>query len=352
MTNWRRQVGFINDATAGGKDYDALTAGAVPDPDFFVPVDNANVNRNIAQLTRNQEVRGLRGSVAPLEFRADPRVSFECNAYSVLLKKLVQKWTGATDSRSGTPPAAVTHLLEPIQSGELHAMHLSVVRDDQWDKVAGAVLNELNLAFSLGDYAKVSGEFFGKYAKRQTGEPPTGDYADYERPYLLRDAAVFLQGSGTAKAGLTAISFALSNNISDAIEDRFAPKRNRVTTAYGSPSVNRKIWWPYRHKFLSHAGTGSFTLADPDADEDLKLELAHAEQLVFECELAALGTTPEATELLRVTAPVIVRTGGGPEQLTDEDSISATYEFGMFIDPSTDDDFKFEFVDASNTNIT
>jgi hypothetical protein len=353
MATWRRLFGWINDVTAGGKDYDALAAGAIPDPDFFVPVDNANVNQNVNQLTRNQEVRGLRGSVAPIEFRADPRVPFEGNAYALLVKKLVQKWTGATDSRSGTPPAAITHLFEPVQTGELPAVHLAIVRDDHYMKVAGAVLNELSLAFSMGDFAKVSGEFWGKYAKRESGSPPTADYSDYDRRgYLLRDAAVYLAGSGSSLAALSAISFALNNNHSDAIEDRFAQKKNRVVTDYGTPAVKRTVWWPYRHKFLSHAATGSFTLADAVADEDLKLELAHAEQLVFECELEDLGTTPAAKELLRVTAPVIVRTGGGPEQLTDEDSLSSTFEFGMYIDPATQDDFKIEFVDASNVAIT
>lgn len=355
MTNWRRLMGLADDAVAGGSEYDDLAGGAIPDAGFFVPVDNANVNRNVTQLTRNQEVRGFRGNVAPLEFRADPRLPFECTAYGLLTKKLVRLWTGDTDAPSGTPPAAITHPFEAIQSGELPAVHATVVRDDQYDKVAGCVLNELALAFTMDDFAKVSGELWGKYALRESSGtvPPAGDFSDYDRRgYLLRDAAVYLAGSATPLASLSAISFAFTNNISDSSADRFAPLRNRVTTSYGTPAVERTVWWPYRHKFLSHAITGSLTLSDPNPDEDLKLELAHAEELVFEVQLEDLDTTPAAIELLRITGPQMARTGGGPEQLTDEDSISASYDFGLYYDPETGDDVSVEFVDASSAQIS
>lgn len=351
MTTWRRLIGFVDDAVAGGSAYDDLVAGAIPAPTKFIPATTANVNDGTDFLDRANEVRGYRGSPPPVEFRANPGVPFTANAYPFLVKKLIRLWTGATDVRTGVPPAAITHKFQPIQSGELPAIHMAVVRDEQYDAVAGCTAEQITLDFPLAEFATIEAELRGKYRKREAGNPPAATYAEYpRRGYLLRDAHVLLGGSPTAIPGLRGIRFVLSNSMVEPPD--YEPKRNRVVTTYGGKK--RTVWWPARHKFMAHSLTGQLLFSTPQPDEDFKRELAHAEQLVFECEFEDISpaTTPPAKEMLRVSGPQMVRTGGGPEALTDQDEITSSYDFGLYIDEATGADATFEFVDGSNVNIT
>jgi hypothetical protein len=352
MTTWRRLLGYVDDATAGGKSYDDLAAGAIPDANKFVAVTEADVDMGDNRLERNTEIRGYRGSPPPIEFQANPKVSFTSIAYPHLTKKLVRLWTGGTDARTGTPPAAITHLLEAIQSGDLPAVHLGVVRDEKYDKVAGCTLNQLTLDFPLADHATLAASFNGKYMIPNVGTaPPAAAYTEYpRRGYLLRDAKVYLDGSITQIPALAGIRFVLDNRMADPPD--FFPGENVVVTTYDG--VKRRIWWPERHKFMSHAITGQIMFSEPKPDEDLKRELAHAESIVLECSFEDIDppTTPPAVEMLRVTGSQMVRTGGGAEGLQKEAAINSSYDFGLFVDEATGDDAKFEFTDGSNTNIT
>lgn len=349
MTTWRRLIGYKDDAAAGGTPYDDLVAGAVPDADAFVPVTTANVTGDPTQLDRNNEVRGFRGNVPPVEFQARADVEFTANAYPSLVKKLVRLWTGGTDTMTGAAPAAITHQLKAIQSGDLPAIHMGVVRDEQYDKVAGLTCNQLTLDFPLAEWATVEAQLRGKYRARVATAPPAADYTGYpRRGYLLRDAQVLLAGSLTPVPNLRGVRLVLDNRM---VDPEFWPMRNRVVTAYGTPSVDRTVWWPHRNKFMSHMITGQIIFGAPSPDEDLKRELAHAEKFVLECEFEALGTTPAATEMLRITGQQMVRTGGGPEALVDEDEITSTYEFGLYVGAAGEDTM-FEFVDDSSTAIT
>lgn len=351
MSTFQRLIGYIDDATAGGKAYDDLTTGLIPDADKFLPVTTAQVDGQENPLERASEVRGVRGAVAPIEFQANPIASHESIAYPSIVKKLVRLWTGGTDAKTGTPPAAITHKLEPILTGDLPAVHLNVVRDDQFDKVAGAVLNELAFAFPLSDHATVSASYRGKYRKRVTTTVPTAVWTGLpRRGYLLRDAAAFIDGSSTA---ITQLIRQFNLNLSNSLRDpEWHQKKNRVITPYGSPSVNRTVWWPERHKLGEKLITGQIQFGETEAGEDLKRELAHAQKFVFECEFDDLVTTPVVKEVLRITIWNQVYTGGGPEPLTRSDDITSSYDFGAFIDETSGLDVTFEFVDASNVAIT
>jgi hypothetical protein len=350
MTTWRRQIGYVDDSVAGGSAYDDLVAGAIPDAASFIPVRTANITGDPDPLERNAEVRGFRGDTPPNEFRSQANVTLTSEAYSALVKKLIRLWAGTTDVRSGAPPAAITHKFLPIQSGDLPAVHMGVVRDEQYDKVAGCTANSVTLDFPYLEAGTIEAELRGKYRSRVATAPPATSYAQYgRRGWYLRDAQVLLGGALTPLDNLRGVRVGFDNRFAD---PEYWPRRNRVVTSYGSPAVKRTVWWPQRQKFMSHAITGQLITGTPTPDIDLQRELAHAEQFVLEIELEDLGTTPAAKELIRITAQNKVITGGGPEALTDEDELTATYDFTLFVDPASGTDTKVEFVDASNVNIT
>lgn len=348
MTTWRRLLGLVDDAVAGGSSYDDLTLGAIPVADTFIPFMNANVTGGGVNLDRNQEGRGYRGSPPPIPHRASPVVDLQAIAYPSLVKKFARLWTGGTDSPVGTPPASILHALEAIQSGELPGVHVGVVRDEQYDKVAGCTCNTFALDLPLLELATVSTQLRGKYRVRSDDAPPAGDYSDYpDRGFLLRDAKVFIDGSPTDIPDLAGLSFNFDNQMADPAE--FRPGHNVVKTTHSGEK--KRLWWPDEHRFMGHQMTGSIQFSKPKPDQDLAMELAHAEQIVFECEFEDLGTTPAAVEIMRITGSKMVRTEGGAEQLTKQDKITSSYSFGLFIDEATGDDAVFEFVDASDDPI-
>jgi hypothetical protein len=75
------------------------------------------------------------------------------------------------------------------------------------------------------------------------------------------------------------------------------------------------------------------------------------QKFVFECTGGPLGTTPAATELLRITIHAGAHTGGGPEALTSREDLTARYEGGSFYDTTAGTDVDIEIVNATATAI-
>lgn len=352
-----RNFGLVADPTVGGTPYDDLTpdAGSIPDPDTFWPLTNFNVEKGGGPLERNNEMRGVRGNAAPLSFRRAPEVSLQGNLYPGLLKKLALMITGGTDVPTGTAPAAITHTLEPVGFGPsgLVAAHLALYRDGLYEKIAGCQLGSLTLTFPNDNDATFEGTLLGLYRSASGDDYPSipgFDDVDDDWVLVLRDAKVFLDGSASPVTGLRSFALTIDNQFRDPDFDAGQNVEEQVEN-----SVPHRIWWPSRRRLsTAQAVTGSVEFSDVRVAEDRRLDLQHAQKIVFECATGvALGTTPEANEMIRITLHKTVYTGGGVGEATREDDIQTQFDYGAFIDPANGNrDVTFEFVDADGEAIT
>jgi hypothetical protein len=131
--------------------------------------------------------------------------------------------------------------------------------------------------------------------------------------------------------GVTGFSFTFNNNLVDDSDARFAAGQSIDQLTDGN-GVVRRIWYPDQH-FLGGSQTvsGEINFATVQQAEDVKHDLAQAEQLVAEVEGRTLATTPVAKEMMRFTVKNAVRTGGGADALTKEGLQNSSYEYGGFI---------------------
>lgn len=361
MTQIRRQFGWVDDATVGGSNIDTLRGGPTPDPTVeptipdasqMWPVTNASVDKGIVLLERNDEVRGRRGNTPPLEFRQAPVVTVSGRLYHPIMKKLIALVTGGTPATTGTAPAALTRAYLPIGYGNigLPAVHLSVVRDDQYDKIAGCQLAELALNFPLDDDATFEATFVGLYRRAITATPPAVDFsylspagAASEFVYMLRDAQAFIDGSVSSIGGLRGYSLTFNNGLED---PDFWAMRNRLIKAATGTDRERLIWWPQRRKLGSaQTVTGQIMFSDVQAAEEAAHDLSRARQTVFEATGGSIATTPVARNMFRTTAYKTVYTGGGASALQRDGDVTTTYDFGVYVDESIGSDVKFELVE-------
>jgi hypothetical protein len=328
----------------------------IPDADDIWPVTAANVDRNVGQLDRNDEITGFRGNPVPEEFRKDPRVTISAYAYQRLIEYLFFYAMGGADTVTGVAPAAITHTGVPIGysgSGLLPALFAQIIRDDQIDKASGGWVNSVTVTFGLDGHGTVEAEIWCLYHKSSSGGSMpvlTRNVRDV-KTLKLRDLRAYFNGSPVIVPGVTSFSLTYNNNIVDDTEARFAAGQSidQTTDANG---VLRRVWYPNQH-FLggSQSISGSIGFSSPQVAEDVKNDLAQAEQLVVEVEGALMATTPAAKEMMRFTVFNAVRTGGGPDGLAKEGLQKASYDFGGFIG-ATGTDLKVESVNNSSTPIT
>jgi hypothetical protein len=344
-----QQATYYTDADGVGPFVDTGAAGTagtvptlntaritIPDADDLWPVTNANVDRNVTHLDRNEEITGFRGNPVPEEFRKDPRVTVTALAYPRLLEILLWYAMGAPDVVTGTAPAARTHLGKPIGyggSGVLPALFAQVIRDDQIDRVAGCYVNSVTVNFSLDGHATVEAELWGLYHKSENGgtAPVLTRHVRDVKTLKLRDLRAYFAGSPVIVPGVTGFSFTFNNNLVDDSDARFAAGQSIDQLTDGN-GVVRRIWYPDQH-FLGGSQTvsGEINFATVQQAEDVKHDLAQAEQLVAEVEGRTLATTPVAKEMMRFTVKNAVRTGGGADALTKEGLQNSSYEYGGFI---------------------
>lgn len=356
-----RYLGFVADATVGGTPRDNLTGApplaltgtpTIPDPDKWFPVTSvAAVDKGNEVIDRKNEMRNSRGNPPALAFRQAPSIEVEGKLYPYVLKKLTQLATGGVDAKTGTPPAAITHKLEPVAFGAegISACHIHVVRDDLREVVCGCQLAELELNFPIDGEATWKGTFAGLYRRRLTGSPPAASFAAVvpDWVYILRDARALLDASVTPVPRLRGYNMKFSNEFRD---PDFDPLTNREDKTISS--VLHRTWWPARRRLgASTAISGQLQLSNVNVTEEDNRDFSHAQQLVVEVEAQDLGTTPAAKEMLRVTHGKIRYTDGGASEMTRQGDIQSEYNFEVGLDPATGKDLTFEFVDATNTLI-
>lgn len=351
MATIRRLFGFVADDTLGGTAYDGLVAGAIPDPDTFWPITNVTIDKGLQTIDRNEEVRGRRGNTAPISFRAAPSATVQGLLYPDVAKKLVRLATGGTDSITGTSPAAITHRFDPVGFGTaaLPAVHLAVVRDDVYHKLAGCQVSELQFNFPVDGEATFEATFVGKYYAQEDAAAPTATYdLSPNEPFMLRDAQMFVDGDSEAIDGLRGFNLTFNNGFRD---PDFYPMRNRVAATTATP--RRIVWFPEQRRLGSaQTVSGQVQFHTGIADEDRKQDLTQAQEIVFDVESELLDTTPEVAELLRITCSQTVYTGGGLGALTRDDDIQSEYELGVYVDESIGRDIRFEFRTDNTALIT
>lgn len=352
MANIRRLWGFVDDATAGGSSYDDLVSGAIPDSTTHYPVTGGNIEFNIERIDRDEEVRGRRARTRPRPFRAAPVMTVPINAYRSAIEKIARKTLGGTDSVSGAAPAAITHNLAVLGFGStaLPAINTQLVRDDLNHKMSGGAINRMSLAFPLDGEGTMEFEIFGLFAAHFAGAAPTPSLTGFsEDVMMLRDAEVFIDGSGTSIQDLEAFEFSFTNNLNR----KWYSKRNVVSQTIGTPSATHKLWYPEENKLgAAQDVTYAIQFGNPNSAQELARDFAQVQKFVFEVTGGPLGTTPAASELLRITIFNAVHTGGGAEALTAREDMTARFEGGGFYSEADSADIKFEVVNASDTPLT
>lgn len=343
----RRAFGFVDDATAGGTAYDALSSGAIPDPDTFWPAQNATTTSGREDLDRNDEFRGVRGRVEPEPFRRAPSVNIKGRLYAPIAKKLLKLMTGASGAVTGTAPAVRTRKFEPVEGVDvLPAVHLALVNDDQYVKVAGCQLDSCELAFTIDGAATFDATFVGLYEAPESAAVPAISYADNapDWAFKLRDAQALIAGAVSGIDGLAGFTLKYENQFT---APEFWPMREREIVAVSGGNPEAILWWPHiRRMGFDRAVTGSINFSTVKAAEEVAERLARARQLVFECSAELLATTPAARRVLRITGTRGVYTGGGASQLQKDGRASSQYDLGLFLDPSTGKDVSFELTEV------
>jgi hypothetical protein len=308
----------------------------IPDATDLWPVTSVTVDRQVAQLDRNDEVTGFRGNPPPEEFRKDPRENVEGLAYQRLLEQIIWRCLGSADAVSGSAPAARTHLSVPVGyggSGVLPALFTELIRDDQIDKMSGGYVNSFTVTFPLDGHGTFSAEIWGLYHKSSTGGsvPALTRHVRDVKSLKLRDVRVFFAGSPITVPGVTSFSLTFSNNLVDDSEARFAAGQS-IDQITDTDGVLRRVWYPDQH-FLGGSQTIGMELgfSSPQQAEEVKHDLARVEQLVAEVDGPLMATTPVAKEMMRFTALNAVRTGGGPDPLSKEGLQRSSVELGGYI---------------------
>ncbi len=308
----------------------------IPDADDLWPVTGVTVDKNTTHLDRDEEITGFRGRPVPEEFRKDPRETVNALAYQRLVEIGFFYAMGSSDIVTGVAPAARTHLGKPVGyggTGLLPALFTQVIRDDQIDRLAGCWVNSVQVTFGMEGHGTVEIELWGLYHSTENGGtmPALTRHARDVKTLKLRDLRAYFDGSPVVVPGVTSFSLTYNNNLVDDAEARFAAGMN-IDQLTDSDGVLRRVWYPSQH-FLggSQTITGEIGFSSTQQAEDVKHDLAVAEQLVAEVEGALMATTPPAKEMVRFTVKNAVRTGGGPEALRKEGLQPSSYEFGGFI---------------------
>jgi hypothetical protein len=306
-------------------------------------------------LERKDEIRGRRGDVAPISFASAPVLTFGGRAYPKILRPLIRKLLSGTISSTGTAPKAIESTVDPIQSGSLLSFIGWLLREEQLDRVTGAIVRELSMTFPIdqeGSYTATCDALFVDSdettgAKDPSGAAaaslPTPSYTGYTDTFMLRDASAFRgSGEGVEIADLAGFTIDFNNGMIQDHRSRFRPNHNIEVAVIDG--VTHKLWYPAKHKIGPQAVTGTIDLSAVDPSAEQRRLLTHAEKLVFEIAAGPLGTTPAADEMMRLTVYQHAPTGGGAEPLVREGDQVSTFQFSGYIDPATSLDFETTFV--------
>lgn len=321
-----RLFGFTLDATAGGKDYDALSAGAIPDSTVWYPVTGGTFEAGIERIDRNDEVRGRRANVPPRPFRAAPAMTIPLSCYPRAAAKLAYLALGVTNTTGSGP---YTHTLTSLQypTVSLPAVHTQMVRDTTNIKMAGATVNRVTFDFPLDGEGTIEAEFFGKFHDEFAAATPTSNFTNFGAnvdTMMLRDAKFYIDDSVTQVDDLQGFSLTFNNNL---IRKWYAG-RDVVSKVVGSPTQTKKLWFPAENKAQA-APEITYTVTFGNTRDAEEIALWYAAIKKFEFVVEGLPITG-GTESMTFNFYNAVHTDGGPDALSARDDITSNYEGGVF----------------------
>ncbi len=344
--NIRRLFGIKTDALAGGSPYDILSAGAIADVDTFYPVTGGTLDKNINQVTRGDEVRGRRPQNPPLPFRSNPVMTIPFNLYRSIFEKFWKKTAGGTDTVTGSAPS--THTIPALGFGttQLPASFAQLIRDDLNHKMSGAFFESLSINAPLDGIATGQAVINGLYYKNDPVAAPTATFAT-DGPIFLRDAKLFIDGSGTGVPDLQGIEFSFTNNTTP----KWYAGKNVVSQTLGTPALLRKVWYPQEMKLGSAQDvTYAINLGNVNIAQELAQDFTQIQKFVFELWGDLVGASQE---LIRITCYNAAHgSAAGAEALNARDDITARFEGGAFYSDADAADIKVEIVSASAVVIT
>lgn len=346
--SYRRKFALGLDATAGGSSYDDIVTlasadpGGIPNPTEDWPITTANLTKGLDLRERANEVRGGRASPPPEPGRAAPAVTGSVPPYLRYFARALQLAFGTTPTRTGVAPAAFTDTFKPLDYGSsvLPARFLDIVRDSVHYKVSGAMLNSLQATIPVDGDASIECSWLALYYKELlASDAVVPAVFTGINPYTLkaRDAKVFIDGSPTAVPDFQGLVF----NFDNQLDQKWWAGRNRVPDGV----TCRLVHFPEENRLHQpQAVTHTMQLGETNEVEELKQDFSKVEKIVYEIEGCPMATTPAATELLRITLPGSVSTGGGAEALTKTDDITSSFEYGAFMSDVDGFDVKVEVV--------
>lgn len=343
----QRLFGIVDDTVPGGSDYDTLVTAAntpdlIPDADTFWPVTGGTFDPGLGRIDRNNEVRGRRANTSPISFRSDPTVTVPVAAYPSIMAKAFYKLLGQDAVTGASSP--YTHALTPVGFGTINlpAAHVQIVRDSLNVKLGGATLNRVTLQAPLDGEAAIEMEWYGKYFDNYATAPPTPSYTGVSaNPLLLRDAKLFIDGSGTPVSDLQGLTFAYTNNLIR------KPYAGRNIAAKTLNSLVHKLWFPTENKAQQAPDIAwSMQFGNTNAAQETAMWFSQSEKLVFEFTGDPIGSTG-SNDLMRITIYSAVGTGGGAGPLSNRDDITSSFDGGAFYSTADALDVKVEFVTAT-----
>ena len=346
-----RLLGWADDPLPGGTPLDGRTGGAVAAPTVFFPAEAADIDLGGEARTRDNEITATRGRRAPEGFKVAPSVTgLAVRPYPMLLKSSYAKASGGGDSRTGTPPAAVTHgPIRPVGSGAagLPAVDVTMVRDGLHEQVGGCQVGTWELELPLDGGSKLTMGLMGLWYRQPSGATPTPDYSAIEaHDFVIRDVAVYLDGGGSAQDYIQRYRLSIDNQLR-------APDFNSGKHVYEDPSSQERLWYPARRRLtLDSQIEASLDFSEPLPNQVVRQLLRQMTSIVVEVSGDYLGSTPDLRELVRFTHATSVPSESNVAALSKDDDMTHAITFGVHVDPATGFDLGVEFVDASNVDIT
>lgn len=359
-----------NAGVAGqGDDYEALVAGAIPFPGAS-PLANggvipttAQVDPGVRNVDHDEDVRNNRGTILPLSFAAQPRITFSAKAWTGLLRRIIPKamnGDAAAYVSSGVAPAAVETVVTPARyGGLLLPLSALLVREDQVDMLTGIWLDSFTIDFptegegtievegqALWHTIESEAEAIARGLVHPTSINPT---TQQTQAYMLRGMTAFLGAVPTEIDCLSGFGMTYNNSLSDEIRRTHCAGHNVVEYVKDGDSYG--LWYPKRHAVGERLVTGRLDFGTTRPDREQRRIIAAAEKLVVEVE--ALGTmnavVPAAKRMLRFIFHKHAYTGGGAEPLQRGGDQFSSYEFAAGVNVADGKDFEFATVDSAAT---
>lgn len=348
-----RLFGITDDATAGGKDYDALggPSPSIPDATIFYPVTGGTFDAGTERIDRNNEIRGRRANVPPRPFRAAPTMVVPMSAYQTALEKIVYKCLGTSTVSGGTSPTPYQHTVSSLQYPDvsLPALHAQMVRDTLNVKMGGSTVNRVTLDFPLDGEGTMEMELMGKYYMDDDAASPTPTYTGFDQEaetLMLRDAKVYLDGSSTQVSDIQGFNLTFNNNL---IRKWFAG-RNIDSKTLGTPSQTRKVWFPAENKAQAAPDiTFSITFGSTDDAQELALWYTQIQKFEFNVTGNPIGGGYTGDYAMDIIIYNGAYTGGGAAALTARDDITSSYDGGVFFSEQDSKDLEIIFTTDTAT---